>query len=197
MRPDNSKWIILAVIAAIIGFFVGPMLMNGVSSGVGLVVILLIFIAVIAFIVWSLAANKVGKAASSSEQAAARTLTPGAGMARIYVVRRGFVGGMAGMKVDIAGVAAGQIRMNQFVMAEVPPGTYAVETAMARNGMKPSNSESRYTLGSGEAIVILAMLEMKAMHSMTVQQRLAPSEAKMEIGRSKLVQWTERPTVMA
>lgn len=191
MTPDNSKWIILGIIAAVVGAFMGPMLFNSMSGGTALVVCGLFFVGVIGFIIWSLSANKVGKRASTAMLAQARAMTPAQGTARIYVVRRGFMGGMAGMKVNIRGVASGQIRMNQFVMAEVPPGTYSIETAMARNGVKPSNSEHEYTVQSGEVLVVLAMLQLEAMHARTVQQRRNGSDAKAEIARSKMIQWTD------
>lgn len=194
MKPDNTKWIVLTVIAAVIGAVLGPMLGQSLSGGTAALIFGLILVAVIAFVIWSLSGNKVGKPASATALADARALTPASGTARIYVVRRGFMGGMAGMKVTIEDVATGQIRMNQFVMAEVPPGTYTIETAMARNGMKPSNSQSTVTLGSGEIAVILVMLQMEATHARTVQQRVSGSEGRNEIARAKMVLWTNDPT---
>lgn len=192
MRPDNTKWVVLMAIAAVVGVILGPMLGRSLSGATAAFVFGLFFIAVIAFIVWSLSANKVGKPASAAMLADARAMKPEPGMARIYVVRRGFMGGMAGMKVVIGGVASGQIRMNQFVMAEVPAGTYSIETAMARNGVKPSNSETALTVQSGEVAVILAMLQMEAMHARTTQQRVLGSEAQSEIARAKMIRWTDQ-----
>lgn len=192
MRPDNSKWIVLTIVAAVIGAFLGPTLGRSLSGGSAMLIFGIFFIAIIGFIIWSLSANKVGKAAPAATLADARLMKPAAGMARIYVVRRGFMGGVAGMKVMVQGVASGQIRMNQFVMAEVPPGTYTIETAMARNGVKPSNSDSTLTLQSGEVAVILTMLQMEAMHARTTQQRVLGSEAQAEIARAKMIMWTER-----
>lgn len=194
MKPDNTKWIVLTVVAAVIGAVLGPMLGRSLSGGAVTVIFGLILVAVIAFVVWSLSGNKVGKPASAAELADARELKPTSGRARIYVVRRGFMGGMAGMKVAVEGVATGQIRMNQFVMAEVPPGTYTIETAMARNGVKPSNSQSTVTVGSEEIAVILVMLQMEAMHATTVQQRISGSQGHAEIARARLVRWTNEPT---
>lgn len=195
MKPDNSKWIILGIVAAVIGAFVGPTIFNSMSGGVAALIVVVFFVGVIGFIIWSLAANKVGKTASAAEMAKARAMTPMPGTARIYVVRRGFMGGMAGMKVDIRGVASGQIRMNQFVMAEVQPGTYTIETAMARNGVKPSNSETEFTLQNGEVLVILVMLQLEAMHARTVQQRIGAPEAQTQIASAKMIQWTTAANV--
>jgi uncharacterized membrane protein YeaQ/YmgE (transglycosylase-associated protein family) len=193
MKPDNSKWIVLTIVAAVIGAFLGPMLGRSLSGGAVSLIFGVFFIAVIGFVIWSLSANKVGKKAPATILADARTMKAAAGTARIYVVRRGFMGGAAGMKVIIDGVASGQIRMNQFVMAEVPPGTYTIETVMARNGVKPSNSTSTLTLQSGEVAVILAMLQMEAMHARTTQQRVLGSEAQAEIARAKMILWTDQP----
>ncbi|QNQ10403.1 hypothetical protein [Sphingomonas alpina] len=189
MNPNNKKWLILTFVAAIIGVFAGPALLGSMGS-MGGIVGAVILIAAVGYIVYLLSANKVGKAADPAAVKDARSLVPAPGKARIYVVRRGFMGGLAGMKVDIAGVASGQIRMNQFVMAEVAPGTYTVETAMARNGMKPSNSESSVTVAEGEAVVVQVMLEVRATHAVTVQKQLSPGEARSEIANTKMVQWT-------
>lgn len=191
MKPNNTKWIVLAVVAAVVGAFLGPIMMESLSGGMAIVVFGLLFVGIIAFLIWSLSANKIGKPASAAALANARLLAATPGTARIYVVRRGFMGGMAGMKVTIDGVATGQIRMNQFVMAEVSPGTYAVETAMARDGVKPSRSESSLTLQSGEIAVILVRLQMEAMHATTDQQRILGSEAKGEIASAKMVKWAD------
>ena len=190
MTPNNSKWIILTIIAAIVGVFAGPVLLGSMGS-LGGIVGVVILVAAVGYIIYLLSANKVGKAADPATLKDARSLAPAPGKARIYVVRRGFMGGLAGMKVSVVGVAAGQIRMNQFVMAEVAPGTYTVETAMARNGMKPSNSDSSVTVAEGQAVVIQAMLEVRATHAITVQQQLSPAKARSEIASTKMVQWTD------
>lgn len=191
MKPDNSRWLVLAVIAGIVGAFAGPALMRE-MGGFGRLLLGLIFLGAIGYVIYILAGNKVGRTAPVAVASDARALVAAPGTARIYVVRRGFMGGMAGMKVAVAGVAAGQIRMNQFVMAEVAPGTYTVGTAMARNGAKPSDSQSTVTLAAGEVAVIQVMLEMHALHASTVQQRLPMAEARTEIASAKMVLWNEQ-----
>ncbi|MES2058004.1 MAG: hypothetical protein V4564_18850 [Pseudomonadota bacterium] len=188
--PNNTKWIVLTVIAAFVGVFLGPVLMRSLPDGIGGLLMIVILVGAVGYIIYLLSANKVGKAADPAMAGNARALVPAPGKARIYVVRRGFMGGLAGMKVEIAGVASGQIRMNQFVMAEVTPGTYSVETAMARNGMKPSNSDSSLTLAEGEVAVLKVGLEVRATHAVTVQQRLQAGAARSEIASAKMVQWT-------
>jgi len=192
MKADNTKWIVLMIVGGVAGAILGPMLGRSLSGGSVALICGLILVAFVALIVWSLAANKVGKPASAAMMADARAMKPAPGTARIYVVRRGFMGGMAGMKVEIHGVAAGQIRMNQFVMAEVAPGTYTVETAMARNGTRPSNAQGDLTLQNGEVAVIVTTLQMEAMHAQTVQQRVLGAEAQSEVGRAKMVRWNEQ-----
>lgn len=190
MRPNNTKWIVLTVIAAVIGAILGPMMASSLSMGAALVIFVVLAAAVIGFLVWSLAANKVGKRATPAMVTDARGFGPTGGSARLYVVRRGFMGGLAGMKVTIAGIAAGQVRMNQFVMAELPPGTYTVDTEMARNGMKSSHSSNTVTLAPGEVTIVRAMLAMRATHAMTVQEVLTGEEGRSEIMRATMVQWT-------
>ncbi|WP_425228480.1 hypothetical protein [Sphingomonas sp.] len=189
--PNNTKWIVLVVIAAVVGAVLGPAMLYALPGGVGLAIAGLMFLGVVGYLVYILAGNRVGKAAPPALVAEARSFAPAPGMARLYVVRRGFMGGLAGMKVAIAGVVSGQIRMNQFVMAELPPGTYTLETAMARNGMKPSLASGAFTLAAGDIVVVRAMLEMRATHALTVQQPLAPPDGRAEIMAAKMVGWNE------
>lgn len=192
MRPNNSKWFVLTGIAAVFGAVFGMTGARSLSGGAAMIVFVVFFVGVVAFLVWSLSANKVGKKAAPQVLADARAMKPAAGTARIYVVRRGYMGGMVGMRVDIRGVASGQIRMNQFVMAEVSPGTYTVETAMARNGVKPSNAETILTVASGDVVVILAMLQVKSLHSTTTQERILGAEAQRAVAKTKMIEWTSR-----
>ena len=193
MRPDNTRWMILVVVAAVAGAILGPMVLGGLPGGMGLAIAALMLIAVFGYLAYILAGNRVGRTAPPAMVADARGFAPAPGTARLYVVRRGFMGGMAGMKVSIAGVSSGQIRMNQFVMAEVAPGTYTLDTAMARNGMKSSHSSASYTLAAGEIVVVRAGLAMRATHAMTVQEQLAPDAGRTEILSAKMVQWTDGP----
>jgi len=197
MRPNNVKWFVLTGIAAFFGVIFGMAGAQSLSGGAAVLIFGGLFVAAIAFVIWSLSGNRVGKTASPALMADARTLRPAAGSARIYVVRRGFMGGMAGMKIDIHGVASGQIRMNQFVMAEVPAGTYTVETAMARNGIKPSNSETTLSVQGGDVVVILAMLKVQSLHSTTKQERIVGTEAQTAVATTKMIEWTNRSASVA
>jgi aspartate 1-decarboxylase len=87
--------------------------------------------------------------------------------------------------------------MNQFVMAEVPPGTYTVETAMARNGIKPSNSETTLSVQGGDVVVILAMLKVQSLHSTTTQERIVGTEAQTAVATTKMIEWTNRSASVA
>ncbi len=191
MKPNNNKWIILGIVGGIVGALFGSTVLRSLSGGMVFVLFAMFFVGMAAVVVWSLSGNKIGKPASAEATADARAMRPAPGMARIYVVRRGFMGGMAGMKVDIHGIAAGQIRMNQFVMAEVPPGAYTVETAMARNGAKPSNHDSRIGVAAGDVVVLRAGLQLEAMHAVTTHERILGAEAQSELANAKMVQWTQ------
>lgn len=192
MRPNNSKWFVLTGIAAVIGAVFGLTGARSLSGGASTIIFGAFFVGVVALLVWSLSGNKVGKKAAPAVLADARAMKPAAGTGRIYVVRRGYMGGMVGMKVDIRGIASGQIRMNQFVMAEVLPGTYTIETAMARNGVKPSNAETTVSVASGDVVVILAMLQVKSLHSATTQERILGAEAQSAVAKTKMIEWTSQ-----
>ena len=185
----NAFWIVVIIIGAIVGAGVGRSLASSMSGGSAMLLALVAIAFVVGLIIWSLSGNKVGRRADPAAEADARAMTPAPGKARIYIVRRGFVGALAGMKVGIDGIATGQLKSGQFVMAEVAPGNYRIETAMAR-GQRGSQAETQLVVAEGEAVVIHVTLEMGALSGKTIQSRLDPGRGRGEIAGAKLVQWT-------
>lgn len=79
MRPNNIKWFVLTGIAAFFGVIFGMTGAQSLSGGAAVVIFGGLFVAAIAFVIWSLSGNRVGKTAPPALIADARTLRPTAG----------------------------------------------------------------------------------------------------------------------
>lgn len=194
MSGKNVFWIILIFLAAFVGAFMGPALLEDVPIGIVAVLTLVFLGGIIALIVYSLSGNRGGAAASTEELANARAFTPAEGKGRIYIIRRGFVGAMQGMNVEIEGVAGGQIKSKQFLMAEVDPGTYRIKARMAR-GPKATRSETEVEVRAGESVAIQAFLEMGALAGKTIFETVEPGVAKAQVADMKMLHWVDGVTV--
>lgn len=184
----NAFWMVVIVIAAVVGALMGPSLFEMMDPGLALLVCGLLMLFLIGFVVFSLSGNRGGKRADASADGDARTLRASPGKARIYFVRRGFVGSAQGMNVSIEGVANGQIKSGQFLMAEVDPGNYRVDARMARGG-KSSESSMDLALAEGEVAVIHALLEMGMLSGTTKLTRLDETRARDEISATRMMLW--------
>ena len=119
MTPLNIGLFTLAIV---IGIYIGlshPM--------IGL----LLLIPVVVLVIFILMRNKSGALASAEESTDALAMNVLPGKARIYVMRKGFVGGQQGMDISIDGQLSSQIRTKYFLMAEVEPGVHRITAKMA------------------------------------------------------------------
>lgn len=187
---NNGKWMVVIVIAGVVGGLMGPVVFREVPLDIMLPISLLFFGCLIAFILYSLSGNQGGGAAGGEAQAEARRLRPVPGKGRIYIVRKGFVGALQGMDIAIEGVASGQIKSNRFLVAEVEPGDYRIAAKMARGG-KSTASTYDIGIGAGEVAVIHVILEMGTLANATVFERLDDATAREKLAGSKMMLWTE------
>ncbi|MEP3224535.1 MAG: hypothetical protein ABJO01_01060 [Parasphingorhabdus sp.] len=149
MTPAN---IALFVGAIIIGLILGLQF----SGFAWLIVPLIIFVAVI------LLRNKSGEKADAGETAEAMKMIPTNGKARIYVMRKGFVGGQQGMNITINGDLNSQIRSKYFLMAEVDAGDHEV-TAQMSSGSKSAAVTHALTLAENETVLLDMKINMGAL----------------------------------
>ena len=179
MTPRN---IALFAGAIIIGLFLGlryPM--------VGL----LLFIPIVVVVAVILLRNKGGALASPTASAEARAFTAAPGKARIYVMRKGFVGGQQGMNVTIDDTFNSQIRTGYFLSAEVEPGEHTVYAQMASQTKSSAASET-VTLAPGQAILLDAKLNVGALQGAVVFLTTDnAAEARAKLAKLKLVEWKE------
>jgi len=188
----NAFWIVVIVIAAIIGAMYGPSLLDMFPPEVVLIGGGLFFLALIGFVVFSLSGNKGGKRAEASAEAEARTLRAPTDKARIYFIRRGFVASLQGMNVSIDDHFTGQIKSGKFLMAEVAPGEHRLSARMARGG-KSTAASMDLSLAPGESAFVHATIEMGALAGSTKLTRIDEARARDELSGVKMMMWSGAP----
>ncbi len=179
----TSRNIILFVLAAFVG----------IAAGLYYPIIGLILLPpVLIFLVFILLRNRGAKEADPAAAEAARQFTAPPGMAAIYVMRHGFVGGQQGMNVSIGGLNS-QFRTGRFVRAEVAPGTHEVRGRLAAQ-IGGTDKVHQVTLAPGECVLLDAKLDMGALQSKLVfLETRNPDEAREKLARLKLVEWKAPP----
>jgi hypothetical protein len=182
----STRNIILCILIVPIAYVIG----SWVGSEMPLLG-LLFLVGLIGFVIWIIASNKQGSKIEGAARADALAFKPPADRARIYVVRKGFVGGMQGMNISIDGGWEGQIRSGYFMMADVAPGEYQVTAKMAKQSVRTSHS---VTLAPGSFVVLDFGLEM-GMVTMTpfVTEISDGLAANTHLNSAKMVDWLKRP----
>lgn len=188
----NAMWLTIIVIAGIIGALLGPSLGHMLGETTMLILFPLFLIGVIIFCIWALSNNKSGKKADTAAQAEARAMRPPAGKARIYVVRRGFVGALQGVDVTLDGTATGQIKSGQMLMADVEPGKHHIRAATAKAKLANAG-EIEVDVGAGGVVVIDAMLEMGALKGSVKLTRLDDTKGRENVNATSLILWETAP----
>lgn len=172
--------IILLVLALVLGLVLGlafPLL------GV------LLIVPVLGYVIYILINNKGSAEADPAAAEAARAFTAPEGMAAIYVMRKGFMGGQQGMNVTVDGLLEAQFRTGRFVRTEVPPGTHTIGARMAAQ-TKGSAISQDITLAAGECVLLDAKLEMGALQGkLVLLETRDPAEARAKLAGLKLVEW--------
>ncbi|MDO9366993.1 MAG: hypothetical protein Q7T68_00330 [Sphingopyxis sp.] len=188
----NAMWLSLIFVAAIFGAFMGPSLASIMSPGTLLILSVLLIGGIVIFCVWALSSNKSGAKADTAAVADARTMQAPEGKARIYVTRRGFVAALQGMNITLDGVAKGQIKSGQMLMADVVPGTHHLHVATAK-GKLAHPAEFEIDVGAGGVVVIGAMIEMGALKGGIKLMRLDAAKAREDVHATKLILWETPP----
>jgi len=184
MTPRN---IAIFAVAVILGLFLGlryPL--------IGL----LCLVVAIGFVIFVLMRNKQGATVDDATAQAARGFQSAAGQARIYVMRKGFVGGMQGLNVTITGAADGQgprldgqIRSGYFLMADVAPGSHRISARMSSQ-TESSRRDVEVTLAAGDALLLDVSMDMGALQGKLVFDEIRdPTLARQKLAGLKMVEW--------
>jgi hypothetical protein len=188
----NVLWLTLIFVAAIVGAFMGPSLARILSPGTLLILSVLLIGGIVIFCFWALSSNKSGARADAAAIADARTMQAPAGMARIYITRRGFVAALQGMNITLDGAAKGQIKSGQMLIADVAPGTHHLHVATAKAKLATA-AELEIDVGAGGVVVIGAMIEMGALKGGIKLTRLDAAKAREDVHATKLLLWEVPP----
>ena len=188
----NAMWLTIIFAAAIFGAFLGPSLAQTFSAGTLLILTVLLFGGIIVFCIWALSSNKGGAKADTAATADARTMQAPEGKARIYVTRRGFVAALQGMDVSLEGVAKGQIKSGQMLMADVEPGTHRIQVGTAKAKLANA-AEMDVEIGAGGVVVIDAIIEMGALKGSVKLTRLDGAKARENVNATALILWEVPP----
>ena len=149
----------ILIVCGLIGAYFGYSVMSSAPSALTLPLMIVSVLVFGGIIWWALSRNVKAKPASSEANNNAKGLTAPSGKARIYIYReKAFMGKAQGVDVAIEGVASGQLKGPNFVMADVAPGTYTVTGNMASAPNKKNSLP--LTLTSGEVAIIEASIQI-------------------------------------
>jgi hypothetical protein len=152
---------------------------------------LLLLVPIVILVVFILMRNKSGARASADETADAIAMNVPVGKARIYVMRKGFVGGQQGMDISIDGQLSSQIRTKYFLMADVEPGVHHIKAKMT-SGTESAVRSHEINLAAGDAILLDMKLNMGLVQGTPDFTEIRNvSEAKQSLQGCQLVRWKE------
>lgn len=160
----NRNTILLTV--AIGGGVIGGMILTpilrttGEAAGMPLLLPLvdgLILLAVIAYVIFSLASNKHGVKADPAARDQALRFQPLPGRARLYLYREGFVGKAQGVDICVDGQRVAQLKSPRFTCIELTPGTHTVTAQFASRRGK-SRGEGRLEVEARDGGILLCQI---------------------------------------
>ncbi len=187
------KWILLGLLALVAAFFgmaLSGWVISNASPGGGVLFTLAMLAMTVGIFVWLLSGNRKIVLADAAEVRAALAMQPAEGKAAVYLVRKGFVGMLQGFDFEIEGLpgfhAKGQAKGNQFLHAEVEPGTYRI-TAKG----KGNSGETQFTLAAGDVTVLRVILEPALVKGAIVFDPVDPASARADLAAVKMVRWAD------
>lgn len=183
MTPRN---LIIFIGAALLGAFVG---LRYPLVGV------LLLVPVIVLVVVILMRNKSGAMASPEATAEALRMVPPPGKARLFIMRKGFIGGQQGMEIIVDGTLHSQIRSRYFLSADLDPGEHSVRAKMA-SGTNSAARDHRVTLAAGDIVLVDMKLNMGALQGTPDFTEVRDAvEARAMLEGCRLIEWKPGPAV--
>ena len=135
MRLKGPALIIVLVVAGVIGAFFGIGLgARAADSPIALLIMIVIFVGLIAFVIAALASNRKVANASAEERAAALAFTPPPGKALLYCYRQGFMGKARGCELALDGRTFASIKSPRFTCVAIAPGPHRLTAWFAGVG---------------------------------------------------------------
>lgn len=177
----NARNIILFALAVLVGIYLG------LNTPIGLI----LFLPLLGYVAFVFMRNQSGAKADPAETASAMRLEPAAGKARIYVMRKGFVGGQQGMNITVDGMLNSQIRSGYFLMAEVDPGEHSIAGHFSSQTKSSAVTET-ISVVAGECLLLDAKFNMGALQGKIIfDQYHSAQEIGDKLNGLKLIHWKE------
>lgn len=185
MTPLNIG---IFVVAIILGLFLG---LQFPIFGLLLLIPLMIFVAIVFM------RNKSGKMADKEANDEAHIMNVAPSKARIYIMRKSFVGGQQGMNITLNDHLNSQIRSKYFLMAEVDPGKHVVNAQMS-SGSKSAAVSHDVEVTEGGLVLLDMKLNMGALQGKPDFTEIRDvAEARKLLSGCKLVLWKDQPRAPA
>jgi hypothetical protein len=150
---------------------------------------LVLLIPVLGYVILVFMRNKSGEKAGPEATAEALRMTPAAGKARLFVMRKGFVGGQQGMTITIDGQLESQIRSKYFLFADLDPGEHSVKAKMS-SGTESAARTHQILLAAGDIVLLDMKLNMGALQGTPDFTEIRSGvEARQMLEGCKLILW--------
>jgi hypothetical protein len=182
------RYIVLVVIAAIVGWFLFGLLRG--LFGEGLVnLLLLVILACGGVLIWrNLQLNRKVDDATPEQRTAALAFAADAGKAALYVYRNQFIGKAVGINVDVDGRQAAQVKSPRFTRIALTPGVHRLELYLGTpDKKKPGGHTEELNVAAGDVVVLKIEIEPQMVGTMIKATRADAAKARSEIGGAKMV----------
>lgn len=180
------------IILALVGAFLGIILLNVLRATVGEGPVAIIWIAllitVIVVVVRNLGTNRKVPDASVETRNAALAFTPDPAKAALYILRTQFVGKAVGVNVLIDGREVAQIKSPRFTRILLSPGTHRISAYTGTN-KKPAEGEGVVIEAkAGEQIVMMCEVVPQMVGANIAFKPLVLDHVRATIAKTRMVQ---------
>ena len=140
------------------------------------------------FVIYQLSGNRKTKAADPAAREDALRFAAPPGMARLYLVREGYIGMAVGADVEIDGRVVAQIKGQQFTMLDLSPGAHAVEVQLGGVGKVNTSREISLAEGAVSALWVQTVMGWVSKGSLRLTEETNVDALRKRIPRLKMVQ---------
>lgn len=182
------RYIVLVVIAAIVGWFLMGVLRALFGQGIVMLVTLAILVVVGVIVVRNLQLNRKVADATPEQRTAALAFAADAGKAALFVYRNQFMGKAVGVNVDIDGRQAAQLKSPRFTRIALTPGPHQLEIYLGTaDKKKPGAHVEALNVAAGDVVALKIEFEPQMVGVKVKGSRVDAAKARSEIGNAKMV----------
>ena len=180
-----------ALILMIIGVPVGVVF--GAYAGTQAPWLIVLFVlGLVGLVVWVLANNKQGAKMSGAAVEEAKAMRAPDGRARVFVVRRGFMGTAQGLNISTAGYE-GQMRGGFLLTADVDPGVVTVSARLNKQGEVTRVSHELTLTPGAVTLVEITLISGMVRLSPVFEEITDRDQIRYRVSPAKPIEWLVRP----